>query len=121
MRVPVLLALPLLLVALAVALGYGVFTRIRGGPKPRHFSHRQVVSALSNALDLDDSNNHDEFDYFLDQPIDDPYFESIRQECLAVAKGDLKERLPGRDLGPHTEKWLRNKLAELQQNVQVRA
>jgi hypothetical protein len=120
MRVPALLALPLLLVALVVALGYGAIMRIRGAAKPRDLSRREVVSALSNALDLDDSKNHDEFDLFLAQPIDDPYFESIRQECLAVAKNDSKAE-PGHDFGPNTESWLRDKLAELQQKEQVRA
>jgi hypothetical protein len=120
MRIPVLVALPLLLVALLAALACGVFSKLRGGPRPRQFSHRQVVSALSNALDLDDSKNHDEFDFFLGQQIEDPYFESMRQECLAVAKDDLKPTA-GRDFGPNTEKWLRQKLAELQHRERVTA
>jgi hypothetical protein len=104
----------LLVVALVLAVGYILFSILRGRPAPRPLSQHQVVSALSNALDLDDSGNHDEFDLFLGRSIADPSLESLRKECLAVISSDSKPA-PGRDLGPNAEKWIRQKLVELQQ------
>jgi hypothetical protein len=107
---------PLLVTALVLVVGFMVFALLRGRPDPRRFSHQQVVSALANGIDLDDSGNHDEFDYFLGRPIADAYFESLRKECLAVVSSDSKPA-PGRDLDPNTETWIRQKLAELEQRA----
>jgi hypothetical protein len=79
---------------------------------PVHLTREQVAAAFANALDLDTAGNHDEFDLFLGRPIADPELETLRKQCLAVIEGDSKP-VPGRDLGPGAEQWLRERLAEL--------
>ncbi len=79
----------------------------------KHMTRQQVAAALANVLDLDDVGTHDAFDLFLGTPIDDPYLESIRTECLEVIRNDSKP-VRGKDLGPSAERWARDKLVELQ-------
>jgi len=74
-------------------------------PKPRNWTRQRVAAALANALDLDDSGYHDEFDLFLDAPLADSSLESLRLEILAIVQNE--ERLPGCDFGPNAEAWLR--------------
>jgi hypothetical protein len=104
----------LLPIALLLGGAYLLFALFRGPPAPRRLTIRQAIAAFENALDLDDSGNHDEFDLFLARPIADPYLESLRKECLAVASSDSKPA-PGRDWGPKSEHWIREKLIELRQ------
>jgi hypothetical protein len=80
-----------------------------------HLTRRDVESALANVLDLDGSGTHDAFDLFLASPIDEPYLESIRQECIAVLKQNRHQKpAPGRDLCEADEQWVREKLRGLQ-------
>jgi hypothetical protein len=88
----------------------------RRQPAPRHLTRQQVAAALANVLDLDNSGTHDEFDLFLGRPVADAALESIRQECLAVIRTDSRPER-GHDLGPNAEQWIRQKLAELQQQA----
>jgi len=81
--------------------------------KPRNWSRQRVVGAIANALDLDDSGYHDEFDLFLDRPLSDPSLESLRMEILAIVQRE--EPLPGRDFGPNADAWLRQTYASLTQ------
>jgi hypothetical protein len=106
--------LVLLVVALSLGMVYLLFSLFRNRSDPRHLSRQQVASAFANVLDLDDSGTHDEFDLFLGRPIADAYLESLRKECLAVIRTDSKP-VPGRDLGPTAERWVRDKLVGLQQ------
>jgi len=82
--------------------------------RSKHMTREQVAAALANVLDLDDTGTHDAFDLFLGTPIDDPYLESIRMECLEVIRNDSKPA-KGKDLGPGAERWARDKLGELQE------
>ena len=77
---------------------------------------QNVIDALQNVLDLDDSGTHDLFDLFLARPIKDPLLEAIRAECLQVV---LTDRSPpkGKDIGHSSAEWVRGKLRELQINV----
>ena len=91
----------------AVLVVIALFWAARSGTsRPRALSQQQVVSALANALDLDGTGTHDEFDLFVARPISDPHFESLRAEILAIAQTD-GQPIPGRDFGPKAEAWLR--------------
>jgi hypothetical protein len=102
------------IVALAVLLGLAVvWAVVATKDKPRNWSRQRVIAALANALDLDDSGYHDEFDMFLAGPLSDPSLEALRVEILAIAQSE--ERSPGRDFGPNAEAWLRRTYASLTQ------
>jgi hypothetical protein len=77
---------------------------------------QDVAEALKNVLDLDGSGSHDQFDVFLARPIEDPYLEAIRLECLEVVR---KDRAPpkGKDISESTAEWVRGKLRELQVGI----
>ena len=98
-----------LIVAAALLLAIAAFVRTR---KPCDISSREVAAALANALDLDGSGNHDEFDLFLGRPISDPHLESLRVEIIEIATSE-GQPIPGRDFGPLAEAWLRRVHAEL--------
>jgi hypothetical protein len=95
-------ALFVLAILLGLALLWAVLAKRN---KPRNWPRQRVVAALANALDLDDSGYHDEFDLFLDGPLTDPSLEALRMEILAIVQNE--EGLPGRDFGPNAEVWLR--------------
>jgi hypothetical protein len=60
------------------------------------FQSKDVEAALIEVLSPD-SPTHDTFDLFLAWPIDDPYLESVRQECLRII-GKTDPAPPGQDL-----------------------
>lgn len=81
--------------------------------KIARLTKQDVENALRNALDLDGSASHDIFDLFVSRPIEDPFLEAIRAECLAICLVD-RNRPRGRDFGEVSEQWIRMKLYELQ-------
>jgi hypothetical protein len=83
--------------------------------KPRNWTRQRVSAALANALDLDGSGYHDEFDLFLAGPLSDLSLESLRLEILAIVQNE--EPLPGRDFGPNAEAWLRKTYEQLTHGV----
>ena len=49
------------------------------------FQPKDVEEALVELVS-DDARDHDTWDLFLSRPIDDPYLESVRQQCLAIVR-----------------------------------
>ena len=49
------------------------------------FGREEVVAALEEIVS-ESSKGHDEWDLFLGWPIDDPYYESVRQRCLKIVE-----------------------------------
>lgn len=84
--------------------------------KAVQLTKQDVVAALMNVLDLDDSGTHDTFDMFLTHPIEDPYLESIRVECIGVCHRDMNPP-KGKDISDSTAEWLKGKLRELQVGI----
>lgn len=102
------------LAALVLTAAVPFFVWATGETKKRHaaFTVADVVAAIANVLDLDDAGCHDEWDLFLAWPIGDPYIESIRRRCLAIA-GQHSGREPGMDIGPDGAAELLSILEEL--------
>lgn len=101
------------IIAIAVLLGLAVVWAVLATRKPRNWSRQRVIAALANALDLDDTGCHDEFDMFLAGPLSDPPLEALRLEILSIVQNE--ERIPGRDFGPNAEGWLRRAYGSLTQ------
>jgi hypothetical protein len=74
------------------------------------FTAADVEEALTQVISPD-AASHNVWDVFLSWPIDDPYFESIRQRCLDIVKND--EPPPGRDLSYGAERQIKALLVEL--------
>jgi hypothetical protein len=60
------------------------------------FQPKDVEAALVEVL-APDAETHDAFDLFLAWPIDDPYLESVRQQCLRIVR-ETDPAPPGQDL-----------------------
>ena len=78
----------------------------------KEMTRSQVVAAIANALDMDGSGYHDEFDLFVSRPLSDPYLESLRLEILSLCTSE-GQPIPGRDFGPLAEAWLQRTHSEL--------
>ena len=52
----------------------------------RAFTSDDVEFALEQFLDLTAGATHDDWDLFLEWPIDDPYLETVRQKCLTIVR-----------------------------------
>jgi hypothetical protein len=102
------------LAALVLTAAVAFFVWATGETKTRHaaFTVADVVAAIANVLDLDEAGCHDEWDLFLAWPVGDPYLESIRQRCLAIAR-QHSGREPGMDIGPDGAAELMSILDEL--------
>lgn len=74
------------------------------------FTGKEVEIALNELLDPA-APTHDTFDLFLAWPIDDPYLESIRVECLRICRECAP--VPGRDINEEGEKRVAMLLADL--------
>jgi hypothetical protein len=81
--------------------------------RKRHFSFTKddVVGAIQNVLSTTDKS-YDRWDLFLAWPIRDGELESIRQQCLMIAK-DYTYKEPGKDIASAGEQKLRVILEEL--------
>jgi hypothetical protein len=101
------------ILAIAVLVGVAVVWAALVTRKPRSWSRQRVIAALANALDLDDTGYHDEFDMFLAGPLSDPSLEALRLEILSIVQNE--ERMPGCDFGPNAEGWLRRTYESLTQ------
>ncbi len=107
----------LLILAILAVVALIVLRLKRGAARPRaNFGRGEVESALLNVLTID-ATTHDEWDYFLSHPLDDPHLESIRQRCIDICK-----RYPGggdRDLPEPAVTEVRALLEELRTRAPV--
>ena len=83
----------------------GFFTWANSRTRRQHaqFDSKDVEAALEEFVSPD-SRDHDTWDLFLSWPIADPYLESVRQRCQAVA---------GHDADPAAKDHVRAILSEL--------
>jgi hypothetical protein len=65
------------------------------------FTAKDVETALAELLDRQ-ARDHDTWDLFLAWSINDPYLESIRQECLRICQECPP--VPGKDINEEGEK-----------------
>ena len=72
----------------------------------------EIESALQCVLD--DTQDHDAFDLFLTWPINDPYLESIRRQCLEIARTSSPARL-GEDMSENGKDRIRAVLRGLRE------
>jgi hypothetical protein len=78
------------------------------------FTPRDVEIALAEVLDPQ-ARNHDAWDSFLAWPLNDPYLESIRQECQRIFQECPGG--PGKDISDDGEMRVAALLAELRRRV----
>jgi hypothetical protein len=74
------------------------------------FAAKDVEAALTELLDPH-AHDHGTWDLFLAWPIDDPYLESIRLECLRICQECPPA--PGRDINEEGERRVAALLADL--------
>lgn len=78
------------------------------------FTPKDVEIALTELLDPQ-ARDHDTWDLFLTWPINDPYLESIRLECLRIWQECPPG--PGKDINDEGEKRVAALLAELRRRT----
>ena len=78
------------------------------------FTAKDVETALTELLDPQ-AHDHDTWDLFLAWPINDPYLESIRLECLRICQECPPA--PGKDINEEGEKRVAALLAELRRRT----
>ena len=76
---------------------------------------RDVEVALEEVLDP--QARHDAFDLFLTWPLDDPYLESIRKECLRICRECPAPR--GRNMSDEGEARIAALLADLRRRQTI--
>jgi hypothetical protein len=99
--------------ALAAAVGIIVFfawANRQTAKAHAPFTPKDVEIALTELLDPQ-AHDHDTRDLFLAWPIDDPYLESIRLECLRICQECPP--VPGKDINEEGEKRVATLLADL--------
>jgi len=74
------------------------------------FTAKDVETALAELLDPQ-ARDHDAWDLFLAWPINDPYLESIRLECVRI--WEQCPPVPGKDINDEGETRVAALLAEL--------
>jgi hypothetical protein len=80
------------------------------------FAPEDVEAALSELLDPQ-AVSHDGWDLFLGFPINDPYLESIRQECIAICRECPPA--PGKDINEEGEARVAALLADLRRRTNL--
>ena len=78
------------------------------------FTPNDVETALAEVLDPK-AHDHDTWDLFLAWPINDPYLESLRLECLRICQECPP--VPGKDINEEGEKRVAALLAELRRRA----
>jgi hypothetical protein len=78
---------------------------------------KDVEAALAELLDPQ-AHDHDTWDLFLAWPINDPYLEFIRLECLRICQECPP--VPGKDINQEGEKRVAALLAELRRRTDTR-
>ena len=78
------------------------------------FTPTDVENALAELLDAD-APNHDAFDLFLAFPIENPYLESVRVECMRICRECPPA--PGKDINDEGERRIAALLAELRDRM----
>lgn len=78
------------------------------------FTPEDVETALGELLDPQ-AHDHDTWDLFLAWSINDPYLESIRQECLSICQECPP--VPGKDINEEGEKRVTALLADLRRRT----
>lgn len=78
------------------------------------FTPEDVETALTELLDPQ-AHDHDTWDLFLAWPINDPYLESIRLECLRICQECSP--VPGKDINQEGEKRVAALLTELRRRT----
>ena len=78
------------------------------------FTPKDVEAALAELLDPH-ARTHDTWDLFLAWPINDPYLESIRVECLQICRECPP--VPGKDINEDGEKRVAALLAKLRRRT----
>jgi hypothetical protein len=78
------------------------------------FTAKDVEMALAELLDPE-APTHDTWDLFLAWPIDEPFLESIRQECLRICQECPP--VPGKDINEVGEKRVGTLLANLRRRT----
>ena len=78
------------------------------------FTAKDVEIALGQLLDPE-ARTHDTWDLFIAWPINDPYLESIRQECLRICQECPP--VPGKDINEVGEKRVATLLADLRRGT----
>lgn len=107
----------LLMAALAAAVGIVVFfawANRQTAKAHARFTPKDVEIALTELLDPQ-AHDHDTWDLFLAWPINDPYLESIRLECLRICQECPP--VAGKDINEDGEKRVAALLAELQRRT----
>jgi len=103
-----------LIVALLIVVIIAFFCWANYRTKREHatFTKNDVISAIENVLGLGNDDYRDEWDLFLNWPIEDPYLESVRQRCIAISAkySDVEE---GKDIASSGEAELHLILEEL--------
>jgi hypothetical protein len=80
------------------------------------FTPDDVETALAELLDSQ-AHDHDTWDLFLAWPINDPYLESLRLECLRICQECPP--VPGKDINEEGEKRVAALLAELRRRTDM--
>jgi len=92
------------------------FARANQSTRRRHarLGRAEVRSALESVLD--DTQSHDAFDLFLAWPIDNPYLESIREQCHEIVR-NLTPPRRGEDISENGKDQIRALLRDLRERT----
>ena len=103
-----------LLAAAVAVVAFFVWAKRRTAKAHARFTPRDVEIALVEVLDPN-ARDHDTWDLFLAWPINDPYLESIRQECQRIFQECPGG--PGKDINDEGEKRVVALRAELRRRT----
>jgi hypothetical protein len=104
------------LAAAAVIVTFFAWANRQTAKAHARFTAKDVDDALSELL-APDAQTHDTWDLFLAWPIDDPYLESIRQECLRICRECPP--VPGKDINEEGERRVAALLMELRRRTDM--
>jgi hypothetical protein len=102
------------LAAAAAIVAFFVWGNRQTAKAHARFTPRDVESALAEVLDPQ-ARDHDTWDLFLAWPINDPYLESIRQECQRIFRECPGG--PGKGISDDGEQRVAALLAELRRRT----